>query len=134
MSVLPVSVTKDEYSGVTSGKVMNCVASGEMAANQAGQRRYKWGRLSTLWTPNYTQNEKVAVVQSCPRCSGPLCDRDHRPMLMPALPFLLREDLRFALSRTDSFYHFKTRVIIFLGVNVTRRGQGDYLVGKNCIC
>lgn len=66
MSVLPVSVTKDEYSGVTSGKVMNCVASGEMAANQAGQRRYKWGRLSALWTPNYKQNEKVARRSESP--------------------------------------------------------------------
>lgn len=45
--------------GVTSGKVMNWAASGEMAANQAWQRRHKWGRLSALWTPNYKQNEKV---------------------------------------------------------------------------
>lgn len=74
--------------------------------------------------------KKSPVILSSPRCTGPLGDRDRRPMLMPALPILLREDLRFALSRMDSFYHFKTSVIIFLGVNVTRRGQGDYLVGK----
>lgn len=116
--------------GVVSRGVMNCVTGGKMAANQPGQERYN-GAGSALCGHLITNRmKKSPVILRGPCCSGPPCDRDRWPMLIPALPFLLRGDLRFVLSRMDSFYHFKTSVIIFLGVNVTRRGQGDYLVGK----